>query len=280
MHSVAPPPKDPLSEPEPWNAIAHGYDDVWFGQHADLYEAAIELIRPESGDRILDLGAGPGTLAIRLARRVGHVVAVDFAEVMIERLRGHIMRSRVSNVEAKLMNGEELDFEDSSFDAAISMFGLCHFDDRKRGLEEMLRVVVPGGKALTASWAAPEDNTLLGVGQEALRVALPELATDPEGLATQDPQRCARELEAVGFEPVSTRVFDKLVSFGSLSEYWHLFERSSAPLALLARRLGPDAYASAMSRAQEALLSTCGDGSFELRCAAILAWGERPLSAA
>ncbi len=280
MHSVAPLPKDPLSEPGPWNAIAAGYDEVVFGQVPELYEAAIELIRPESGDRILDVAAGPGTFAIRLAPRVGHVMAVDIAEVMLERLRGHIMRSRVANVESKLMDGELLEFDDSSFDAAASMFGAFLFDNRKRGLQEMLRVVVPGGRVLTASWAGPEQNTLLSVAEDALRVALPDATIELGSLATQDPAECAQELEEVGFEGVSAHRFERKLRFGSVAEYWRNFERSYAPLALLAGRLEPESYVAAMRRAEEALLATCGDSAFELQCAAILASGERPLSAA
>src|SRR6478609_2587658 len=175
MHSVAPPPKDPLTEPAPWNAIATAYDEVWFGQLPELTDAAIELLAPERGDRVLDVAAGPGTLAVRLAPRVGHVMAIDFAETMLVRLRGHIMRSRLPNLEARLMNGEDLQFEDSSFDAAISLFGVFLFDDRAQGLSEMFRVVVPGGHVLFSSWAPPEQNTLIGAGLAALREALPDL---------------------------------------------------------------------------------------------------------
>jgi ubiquinone/menaquinone biosynthesis C-methylase UbiE len=280
MHSVAPPPKDPLNEPGPWNAIAKGYDEVVFGQVPALYDAAIELLRPEEGDRILDIGAGPGTLAVRLAPRVGHVVAVDFAKGMIDRLHGHIMRSRVSNVEVKQMDGEDLDFEDGSFDAAVSMFGVCLFDDRKRALEQMLRVVVPGGKVLTASWAAPGVNTLLGVGEDALRVALPEVFSERRELPTENAERCASELEEVGFEGVVVQAFEQSVRFASVAEYWDSFERCSAELALQATRLDAEAYAAATARAREHLLATCGEAHFELVCAALLTCGERPLSAA
>lgn len=284
MHSVAPPPKDPLTEPGPWNLIAKGYDEVFFEQVPALYEAAIELLRPEEGDRILDIAAGPGTLAVRVAPRVGHVVAIDFAEVMLERLRGHIMRSRVANVEAKLMDGQDLSFEDGSFDAAASLFGVCLFDDRKRGLEEMLRVVVPGGRVLSASWAAPNVNTWLGVGDDALRAALPDIFGTPEPdrreQPTEDAEQCESELVEIGFEPVSIHPFKQSLRFASVSEYWEAYERTSAELAVLARRLEPAAYAAATGRAREHLLATCGEGGFELDCAALLALGERPLSAA
>jgi ubiquinone/menaquinone biosynthesis C-methylase UbiE len=280
MHSVAPPPKDPLTEPGPWNAVAAGYDEVIFSQLPELTDAAIELLAPGKEDRVLDIATGPGTLAVRLAPRVKRVVAIDFAEVMIERLRGHIMQNHLANLEARLMNGQELGFDDGSFDAAVSLFGVFLFDDRARGLAEMFRVVVPGGKALISSWAVPEQNTLLGAGMTALRTALPDLPRPNGPLPTQDPDVCAAELEATGFEQVTTRLFKKSVSFASVAEYWQGFERAAAPLVLLKKKLGPEGFADAMTRAQTVLTESHGSGSFSLECAAIFTFGERPLSAA
>ncbi|HYP88237.1 MAG TPA: methyltransferase domain-containing protein [Polyangiaceae bacterium] len=280
MHSVAPPPKDPLTEPAPWNAIATAYDEVWFGQLPELTDAAIELLAPERGDRVLDVAAGPGTLAVRLAPRVGHVMAIDFAETMLVRLRGHIMRSRLPNLEARLMNGEDLQFEDSSFDAAISLFGVFLFDDRAQGLSEMFRVVVPGGHVLFSSWAPPEQNTLIGAGLAALREALPDLPRPSGPLPTQIPENCASELEAIGFEQVATQLFEKSVRFESVADYWRSFERASAPLLVLKEKLGADVYTQAVERAKAALRASWGESAIELQCSAILTIGERPLSAA
>ena len=52
MHSVAPPPKDPLTEPGPWNAVAVGYDEEFFGQLPELTEAAIELLSDRKSTRL------------------------------------------------------------------------------------------------------------------------------------------------------------------------------------------------------------------------------------
>jgi ubiquinone/menaquinone biosynthesis C-methylase UbiE len=280
MHAVAPPPTDPLTQPGPWNAVAATYDEVCFAQYADLADAAIELLAPEPGDRVLDVAAGPGTLSVRLAPRVGHVMAIDFAEVMIERLRGHVMRSRLPNVEARIMNGQELAFEDSSFDAAVSLFGVFLFDDRARGLSEMYRVVVPGGRVVFSSWAPPDQNALIGAGMTALLEALPDLPRPQGPLPTQVPEVCAAELEQLGFEQVATQMFQKPVRFASVADYWRDFERASAPLQLLREELGADAYTDVAARASAALRATLGEGAFELACSAILTFGERPLSAA
>jgi len=280
MHSVAAPPKDPLTEPGPWNAVAAGYDEVFFGQLPELTEAAIELLAPDKEDTVLDVATGPGTLAVRLAPRVHRVVAIDFAEAMIERLRLHMMHEHLHNLEARVMNGEELLFGSGTFDSAISMFGLFLFDDRKRALEELFRVVVPGGRVLISSWATPDQNTLLGAGMEAVRAALPDLPRPQGPLPTQDPVKCAAELDAAGFERARTQLFKASVKFASVEEYWSGFERAGAPLALLKNKLGEAAFAEAATRIQAELRARLGDGSFSLDCAAIFTCGEVPRSAA
>jgi len=280
MHSVAAPPKDPLTEPGPWNDVAVGYDEEAFGRLPALTEAAIELLSPDKEDTVLDVATGPGTLAVRLAPRVHRVVAIDFAEAMIERLRLHVMQKHLHNLEVRLMDGQELLFGTGTFDSAISLFGLFLFDDRKRALEELFRVVVPGGRVLTSSWATPDQNTLLGAGMEAMRAALPDLPRPNGPLPTQDAGKCAAELEAAGFERARTQLFKASLEFASVADYWRGFERSAAPLALLKKRLGEAAFAEAAVRIQEELRARCGEGSFSLDCAAIFTSGEVPRSAA
>ena len=280
MHAVAPPPKDPLSEPAPWNAIAAAYDQVWFERLPELTDRAIELLAPERGDRVLDVAAGSGAQAVRLAPRVGHVMAIDFAESMIELLRGHIMRSRLPNLEARLMNGQELEFDDASFDAAISLFGVVSFDDRRRGLGEMFRVVVPGGRVVLGDWAEPERNTLFGAGMSALRRVLPDTAHRVLLRENDGPEVIERQLDAAGFEQVTAHGFEHSIRCASVDDYWRDFERASAELVLLREELGAEPYMVAAARARDVLRESFGSEAFELRCSVVLTYAERPLSAA
>jgi SAM-dependent methyltransferase len=280
MHSVAPPAKDPLTEPGPWNAVAVGYDEELFEQATELTEAAIELLSPDREDTVLDVATGPGTLAVRLAPRVHRVVAIDFAEAMIERLRIHVMQNHLHNLEVRQMNGQELLFSTGSFDSAVSMFGLFLFDDRRRGLDELFRVVVPGGRVLISSWATPDQNTALGVGMEAIYAALPDLPRPQGPRPTQDPAKCEAEMDAAGFEQARTQSFKTSVKYGSVEEYWRSFERAAAPLVLLKQKLGERAFAEAVTRIQAELRARCGNGPFSLDLAAIFTLGEVPRSAA
>lgn len=280
MHSVAPPAKDPLTEPGPWNAVAAGYDEAFFGQLPELTEAAIELLSPDKEDTVLDVATGPGTFAVRLAPRVHRVVAIDFAEAMLERLRLHVMQKHLHNLEVRVMDGQELLFSSGSFDSAVSLFGLFLFEDRQRALEELFRVVVPGGRVLISSWAAPEQNTLLGAGMAAIRAALPDLPRPGGPLPTQDPAKCEAELDAAGFERARTQLFKTSVKFDSVEQYWSSFERASASIGLLKQKLGEAGFADASARIRAELCARLGDGAFNLDCVAIFTCGEVPRSAA
>jgi ubiquinone/menaquinone biosynthesis C-methylase UbiE len=278
MHAVAPPPKDPLADPAVWNAVAAEYDKIWFERLPALIHQVIELLAPERGDRVLDVASGPGTVAVRLAPRVGHVMAVDFAEGMLGRLRGHIMRGRLPNLEGRLMEAEQLGFEDASFDAAVSLFGVSAFDPRVGALSEMSRVVVPGGRIVLGSWAGVERDSLIGAGLSALAEIVPEAARFVR--ASEDPELLENQLDVAGFEQVASSSFEYPLSLPSVDQYWQSFEQTSPEQVLLKRELGTEAYEQAAARARAALRATYGEGAFELSCRAVLTYGERPLSAA
>jgi len=277
MHAVKPL-RDPLAVPTPWNEVAAAYDEVWFERLPELTDRAIELLAPERGDRVLDVASGPGTAAVRLAPRVGHVMAVDFAEGMIERVRGHIMRSRLPNLEGRVMRAQELDFDDASFDAAICSFGASFFDDRPRALQEMFRVVVAGGRVVLASWSGAEHDTLIGAGMAALAEALPEAARFAP--VAEAPEALEAELDAAGFEQVTTEPHESGLRFATVDDYWQGFERSAPEVVLLEREVGAARFAEARARARAALEARLGAGAFELRYRAILTYAECPLSAA
>lgn len=98
----------------------------------------VELSGVEPGMRVLDVCAGRGASA-RPARELGaEVVPVDLAEGMVETLRA-------DGFDAVVMDGEQLDYADDSFDAVLCGFGIFFFPDPVRGVREFRRVVKPGG---------------------------------------------------------------------------------------------------------------------------------------
>jgi SAM-dependent methyltransferase/uncharacterized protein YciI len=269
------PSKDPLTEPGPWNSVATGYDEEFFQQLPAVIDKAIEVLGAPPESTVLDLATGPGTFAVPAARRFKKVVAIDFAEQMIRRLRGHLESSGIGNVETLVMDGHALMFEDASFDAVASMFGWFLFGDRARSLSEIHRVLRPGGRVLVASWATPDRNTVLGSGLEGLRAALPDLPRPPGPLPTQVPETCASEVRSAGFRDVATTHVTVDVTFESVDAYWKTMQRAGAPMVLLRKKLGDDAFEDAARKAREHLRGKLGTGQVTLAAAAIFTSGTR-----
>lgn len=155
-----------------------GLDRRWRQRAADL--AAVS-----PGDRALDVATGTGDLALELARRVvpgGEVVGADFSEAMLEIAR---TKSGVAGatVRFEAANALELPYEDDAFAAATVGFGARNFSDLRRGLAEMVRVVVPGGRVVVLEITTPTRppvSTLLGVWFDHIVPALGRLAGDSD----------------------------------------------------------------------------------------------------
>src|SRR5262249_5572758 len=160
----------------------------------ELTERAIGIVSPEPSMTVLDVGAGPGTFAVRVAPHVARVVAIDFADKMTAQLSARLDPDGIANVQALAMDGQLLAVGDASFDAVVSMFGWFMFPDRARGLAEFRRVIRKGGRVLVTSWAPPDRNLLHGAALAALREALPDLPRPAGPLPTQIPDVCAEEV--------------------------------------------------------------------------------------
>jgi ubiquinone/menaquinone biosynthesis C-methylase UbiE len=105
----------------------------------------IELLQVRPGMRVLDLACGPGTLTRPLAALAGpggEVVGVDLAPAMIELARA----AGIDNARFEVMDIEQLDIPDASFDAAACGHGLQFAGDLSRALREARRVLRRGSR--------------------------------------------------------------------------------------------------------------------------------------
>jgi ubiquinone/menaquinone biosynthesis C-methylase UbiE len=109
-----------------------------------------------AGGAVLDVGCGPGEIAVRLARLSPtlRITGVDLDEPMIGRARRKAARARVGPTFV-VADAAALPFEDASFDLVVSSFAVHHWPDPHAGLGEMLRVLKPGGKAIIWDIASP-----------------------------------------------------------------------------------------------------------------------------
>lgn len=133
-----------------------GLDQTWRQRAADR-------VRLEPGQRALDLCCGTGDLALALAERVGpegQVTGADFSRPMLELARGKAAADGVAQVEFEWADALELPYEDETFDAVTIAFGARNLADLDRGLSEMRRVLVPGGRLAILEITQPRRQPL------------------------------------------------------------------------------------------------------------------------
>jgi arsenite methyltransferase len=100
------------------------------------------------GERVLELGPGPGAFTVDAAQRVGtegHLIAVDIQSEMIAQLERRIGEAGLTNVEIHVASAHSLPLDSESVDRAFLITVLPEIPDRHRALGELHRVLRPGG---------------------------------------------------------------------------------------------------------------------------------------
>jgi SAM-dependent methyltransferase len=216
-----------------WDAASAGYAEHIAPRNARFAEDLIGVLAPAPGKRFLDVACGSGVVATRAARRGCKVVAIDFSARMVEQLAADAARLGLA-LEARQMDGQQLDFADASFDFAASLFGVSLFVDRAAGLREMFRVLAPGGRAAIGAWLGPERVEILTPFWRALNNVLgapPPPVQPPLIYRMADESAFRAEVLAAGFRDITFYEFDHPLEFGDSQEYWRLLE-SAVPASL------------------------------------------------
>ncbi len=255
------------NDPEEWNLVAEAYDRVNVPFMRLFCEEALRLAAPKADAEVLDVATGPGTLALLAAPRVAKVVATDFADEMLARLRARIDREKVANVEALKMNGQALELGSDRFDAAFSIFGLIFFADRSRGFQELLRVLKPGGVAVVAGWVPLERMPAMHALVEGMREAVPDLprpSGTPPVLSLADPETFHREMTLAGFDDVNVHLVQRSLTIeGSISDFWDQIVPAHAGLASVRQKVSPDQWQRVAEACKRRLEALFGSGPVE-----------------
>jgi SAM-dependent methyltransferase len=137
-------------ETAPRDTYTHGHHESVLRSHSwrtVLNSAAYLVPHLSAGQRLLDVGCGPGTITVDLARRIspGTVTGVDASAAIIARAAGLATDEGVHNVDFRLGDVYALDFPDDSFDIVHAHQVLQHLGTPVAALQELRRVLKPGG---------------------------------------------------------------------------------------------------------------------------------------
>lgn len=234
---------NPLSQSEPWNLVAEGYQVETVPMFRQYCRRAIELSGYQPGSQVLDVACGPGTLSLMLAESAARISAIDFSEAMLAVLRREAAISGAHNIEIRLMDGQKLEYADNIFDFAFSMFGLMFFPDRLAGFREIYRTLKPGGRAAVSSWAPVSESPLMQLMFGSLRAAFPERPEPKTNmLSLENPDFFREEMSLAGFTDVTVTAFDGAWQLSAPEVFLESMVRGSAPLELMRKNLGAAAW--------------------------------------
>ena len=114
-------------------------------------EALCEAVDIAAGSPVLDVAAGNGNASLAAARRGGVVIATDYVEALLERAARRAAAEGLS-IETRVADAEHLPFDDATFAAVLSTFGVMFVPDPRQAASELVRVCRPGGRIGLANW--------------------------------------------------------------------------------------------------------------------------------
>jgi SAM-dependent methyltransferase len=268
-----------------WGAVAGGW--AAHAAFADERGAVVtatmlEATRPTPGDRVLELACGPGGVGLAASALVGAdgvVVLSDIAPEMTAIARSRAEALGLDNVEVRELDLEQLDEPDASYDVVLCREGLMLVQDPGRALNEIARVLRPGGRLAVAVWGPREQNPWLGIVFDSVKAEL-GLPMPPPGLpgpfSLADAASLAGLITAAGLDAVAVRKLPTPYRAASAEEWWVRTAALAGPLAQRLAALPEPAAAALRARAWKAVSVYETAGGLEIPGLSLIASATRP----
>ena len=204
---------------------AEAYDRFMGRYSVPLAAQMADLAGVHAGQRVLDVGCGPGALTAELVARLGPggVAAVDPSASFVA-----AARARNPGVDVREAAAEQLPFEDGEFDAALAQLVVHFMAEPVAGLREMARVTRPGGAVAACVWDHAGGRGPLGVFWRAVHELDPE-ARDESGLAGAREGHLAELFAAAELGEIEQTLVAVDVEHPSFDEWWDPFTLGVGP---------------------------------------------------
>ena len=149
---------------EVFTSVARKYDvmndAMSLGMHRGWKDRFVKRVKPQPGEKILDMAGGTGDIAFRMADRGADVTVADINQDMLDVGAERAMERREAEGAGSLVftqqNAEEVAFSSSSFDAYTIVFGIRNVTFKDKALAEAYRVLRPGGRFYCMEFSTSE----------------------------------------------------------------------------------------------------------------------------
>ena len=217
-------------------AVAAESYDRFMGRYSVLLAPQLaDLAAVTDGQRVLDVGCGPGALTTELVRRLGAaaVAAVDPSGQFVE-----AARERHPGVMVEQAAAEQLPFPDDAFDASLAQLVVHFMADPGAGLREMARVTRSDGVVAACVWDHGGGRGPLSLYWEAARTLDPDVE-DESKLAGARAGHLTELFGAAGLRAVEETSHPVLVEHPTFEDWWEPFTLGVGPAGAYLARLDP-----------------------------------------
>jgi SAM-dependent methyltransferase len=241
--------------------------DRFMGRYTPSLAAALaDAAGVVNGQRVLDVGCGPGGLTSELAARTGaeRVAAIDPASQFVA-----ACAARNPGVDAREGIAEQLPWEDGAFDAALSCLVVGFMRDADRGVREMARVTRPKGTVAACMWdIAGGGMTMLQIFWSVMRDLQPAVRGEEQRPGTSEGD-IADRLERAGLTGVTGGALNANADYTGFDDFWDPLTLAVGPAGQALASLQPEERAAV----REGCRALVPEGRFSLDARAWYASG-------
>lgn len=262
-------------EKEAYDSVAEVFNAIWARYTARFAGDLIDLLFPQKGEIGLDIAGGTGPAGLKLAERLGKdgkVIITDLSRGMLEQAEKNAAARGLGNVSTRVMDAENLDYPDASFDIITCSFGVMFFPNVRRALAEARRVLRPGGKIGFNVWSHPDRTPFLSYPTTAVitrvapapirvllkvpcignqlrkKILVSRGALGPSPMRFSAPGSLEKHLRRAGFQSVRREKRAYPLEFGSFEEYWEAMVKGTP-----AKEMASNLEASVLQEVKEEL---------------------------
>jgi SAM-dependent methyltransferase len=269
---------------EQWQTAAKSWNDwgmllrAWLGPATELM---LDMACVRHGHRVLNVAAGAGDDTLQTADRVGpagSVLATDISANILAFAAANARRAGYSNVETKVMDGEEIDVPEASFDAVISRVGLIYFPDQQKALAGMKRALKPGGHIGAIVYSTPENNKFFSIPVSVIRRRAnlpPPFPGQPGPFSLGRPGVLEEAFRKAGFHDISSQSVPAPLRLTSAAECVRFEKESFGALHQMLAGLGEAEREAAWAEIAEELRAFEGSDGFVGPCEMVVGVGTK-----
>jgi ubiquinone/menaquinone biosynthesis C-methylase UbiE len=262
---------------EPWYRWGPAISE-WLGPAT---EVMLDMAGITTGKRVLDVAAGAGEQTIRIARRVGpsgYVLATDIAPNILTFAEKAAQQAGLTNVETRVMDGENLELKEAAFDAVISRVGLIYLPDQQKALTGMRGVLKDGGKKAAMVYSTAEQNQFFSIPVSIIRRRAqlpPPLPGQPGPFSLGSPGVLEDAYRQAGFDDIQTRLVPAPLRMPSAASCVRFERESFGALHQMMAGLTEAERQAAWEEIEQELRQFEGPDGFAGPCELVIAVGTR-----